>query len=651
MSHSLQLEHPAAEATSASYGPITRARLRRTTLIYLALAVLGALPTLMGAAPTWQAAGLGLWFPGAGFLAVGDWALLLVPIAFGLFAVAVFVWFATGAVLLPPLVWLGSSAVAGWMSSQGVTPYAWPAAWVLMAAGTAYQLWRLRRQKRIRLARRAARVAFLPKATATLDTHLQARPSEGSREIPEEHLPALRYALDRALQPIPEFGGFDRIDQFQPAAWRYQLNHFGIGLSSVQAHYTPNFHGYLSTAQTNLIEKYLDPRVWRYWVLESIWGHLNVSNFDPAARDNIMLTGWLGLHIAQYMQVTGDRRYAEPGSLTFRLNARTEYRHDIHSIIRSVIDNLDQQAFCLYPCEPNWIYPICNHYALAGLAGYDALFNTGHVDRVRDRWFHMLDTEFTDESGAMVGLRSSLTGFRFPFPSGEAGFTDFTNVFAPQRARRMWAIARTEIAGTIRPGREGKPRINLPGLGIDFGNYRRNHSLAYAVISCSAGEMGDMEILEATQQAIAEDCRPELKGGVKRYMGSSNMANVRMMRGALARRDDFARSLLLPPSESVRTGPLLAQATYPEVLVAKARSEDGASLDLVLHPGAGRGEQTLGFERLQAGRRYTLQGMDAGKGAGAAVTCTLLADAAGKARVAVQLDGRTVLRLQPEALA
>lgn len=642
MSHSLQLDSVTADPSDAgAHGPLTRARLRRTALAYAALCVLGALPLLLGAGAAWQAMGIGLWFPGAGFLAVGGWPLLLLPLSLALFAAAVFIWFATGNVLLPPFIWLAAAVGAGLLTQGSVMPWAWPAAIALAIAGAAWQAYRLRGQLRTRLARRASRVAFLPTAVATLDSHMAPRPPEGDREIPEEQLAALRYSLDRALQPVNEFGGFDRIDQFQPAAWRYQINHLGIGLSSVQAHYTPNFHGYLSTAQTNLIEKYLDPRVWRYWVLESMWGHLNFSNFDPAARDNIMLTGWLGLHISQYMQVTGDLRYTEPGSLTFRLNARQAWRHDIHTIMKSVTDNLDAQAFCLYPCEPNWIYPICNHYALAGLAGYDSLFNTGHVDRVRERWFHMLDTEFTDESGSMVGLRSSLTGLRFPFPAGEAGFTDFTNVFAPERAHRMWAIARTELAKTIGPGVDGKPRLKLPGLGIDFGNYRRNHSLAFAVISCSAGEMGDLEILAAAKQAMDEDNRPVLEDGVLRYMGSSNMANVRVMRGQLARRDDFARSLLLPPSEAIRTGPVLSEASYPDVLVAKAISTDGTSLDLVLRPGRGRGGQKIGFTRLQPGRRYSL-------GVAGGVPHLLEADSNGRASTTVMLEGRTELHLRPE---
>jgi len=177
-------------------------------------------------------------------------------------------------------------------------------------------------------------------------------------------------------------------------------------------------------------EKYLERKVWTYWLYETAWGHLNLTNFDPAAKDNIMLTGWFGLHVGMYMLASGDRRYAEPGSLTFRLNARTAYRHDIHTLASSVRSNFEEAPFCLYPCEPNWVYPICNHYGLASLAVNDRLFGAGDVPEIRDRWLASLDAEFTDESGSIVGLRSSLTGCASP-SRRRADVRPFMDAFAP----------------------------------------------------------------------------------------------------------------------------------------------------------------------------------------------------------------------------
>lgn len=161
------------------------------------------------------------------------------------------------------------------------------------------------------------------------------------------------------------------IDQFQPAALRYQINHLGYALGMVQCHYTPSFRGYLGQAQRNLIETYLNRRVWDYWVLESTWGHLNFTNFDPADKDNVMLAGYYGMQVNRYMLNSGDRRYAAPGSLTFRLNERTAYPHDAHALIDSARDNHQRSDFCLFPGEPNWVYAVCNMYGMGALATHD----------------------------------------------------------------------------------------------------------------------------------------------------------------------------------------------------------------------------------------------------------------------------------------
>ncbi|KAJ4351970.1 uncharacterized protein N0V89_007315 [Didymosphaeria variabile] len=53
----------------------------------------------------------------------------------------------------------------------------------------------------------------------------------------------------------------------------------------------------------------------------------------------------------------------------------------------------------------------------------------------------------------------------------------------------------------------------------------------------------------------------------------------------------------------------LADRKFPEVLevlVAKAYTHDGKSLELVLYNGKSDGKQKLGIERLTAGAKYTI---------------------------------------------
>lgn len=614
-------------------GPVTSARLRRTAMIYAAVWFAGLLPVLVGASAGWQAFGLGLWMPGAGFAAVGGWAILLFPLTIMLFVVSLIAWFWAGLVLAPVTVWAGAALLAGAMASET----AWPSAHVVVAlcmAGTAFYF-RSRGEKRREKDRQkfVARTGFLPASLAEVEARTAAVPDAAAREMSVDDLAALRYVLDRALQPVEEFNGFNIIDQFQPAALRYQINHMGFTLGIAQGSYTPNFTGYMGEAQRNLISKYLLRKVWGYWVYESCWGHLNFTNFDPANRDNIMLTGWFGMHVGQYMLNSGDRRYAEKGSLTFKLNERTAYVHDFHSIIGSVVQNYEhyQSQFCLFPCEPNWIYPICNHYGMTSLAVHDSLFGTQHAARFLPTWLDKLDTEFTDESGSIIGLRSQHTGFELPFPVGEAGYANFANCFSLERARRLWAIARKEIEPALTRDVEGRLRISLPGKGIDAGNYSTGHTAAYSSILAGAREFGDNELADAAQRSLDLDCGLSTEGGVRAYLKGSNLANTNAVMGRLMRTGDFRRSFVEGPSAATLAGPVLAQARYPDVLVARAFS-NGDDLDLVLHPGAVPGAQKITLERLRAGVDYLVEGAEPGR---------FTASEEGKAALIVDLTGRT----------
>ena len=623
----------------APKGPITAARQRRTWLVYGAMCVLGLLPVLVGAPAAWQAAGLGLWMPGAGFVAAGGWVSVLFPLTLALFVLSVVAWFWAGMVIAPVTVWLGSAALAGTLVGHSIWGGAHLVVAVCIAALAAYTVTRLRARRSKDLAKAERRRAFLSASLAEVTPREAAVPDPATREMAADDLPSLRYLLDRALQPVPEFNGFDVIDQFQPAALRYQLNHMGFALGIVQGAYVPNFHGYMADAQRKLIEKYLLRRVWDYWVYESCWGHLNFTNFDPARRDNIMLTGWFGMHVGQYMLNSGDRRYAEKGALTFRLNERTAYEHDFHSIIGSVVDNYTRYegAFCLFPCEPNWMYPICNHYGMTSLAVHDRLFGTDYVARFLPSWLDKLDTEFTDASGSIIGLRSQLTGFEFPFPTGESGYASFAHCFSADRARRLWAIARKEIGPAIHADESGKARVSLPGRGLDAGNYSFNHTAAFGSIMMAAREFGETEIADAAQRSLDADCRLEVVGGVRRYLAGSNLANISAATGRLMRTGDFRRSFVEGPGEATLAGPVLTGVVYPDVLVARAFSR-GDDLELVLHPGRGPTAPTLTLERLKAGRRYSVTG---------APVDAIVADATGKATFGIRLDSRTEVTIRP----
>jgi len=618
-------------------GPVTAARHRRIAMIYAAMCILGLLPAIVGMPPSIQAAGLGLWIPGGGFLAVGGWAILLFALTLALFALAVFAWFGAGMVIAPIIVWLGSALLAGLMAG-GQTWFLAPYLVAAMVAGIGiYAYRRNQARKTAELATLEARKRIIATAIAEAIEVAAPVPAMAERELTPDDLASSRYALDRALQPVGQMNGYDKVDQFQTAALRYQINHLGYGLGMLQCMYTPSFHGYLSQAQRNLIELYLDRRIWGYWLWESAWGNLNFTDPDPAAKDNIMLTGWFGIQLCMYMSNTGDRRYAEPGSLPFRRNARRVYHHDAHTIAQSVARNFLDSEFCLYPCEPNWLYPICNHYGMTSLKIYDRVFGTKYVPSVLDRWLDNLDAEFTDYSGSIIGLRSSLTGFRFPFPAADAALAGFQNCFAPDRAQRMWATARQDLKYIIKSDESGATRLSIPGKGFDFGNYKSGYAGAYAMLMDAAHEFGDYEIADAALRALDRDCGRADDGGVLRYSKGSNLSNAMAMRARIHRRDDFRRTIAEGPPEASLRGPILTDAKYPDVLVARAFS-DGAGLDLVLYPGANPGPQEIRIERLRPGAKYAMR---------SGSEHAFAADPDGTASLYVELHGRTPVHIVP----
>lgn len=623
--------------TRGKTGPATARIQRRTWTIWLAMVAIGALPWGLGMAPGWQAAGLGLWLPGAGFLALGGWWSVLIMPVLVLFLASLVAWFWAGAVVAPVTVWLGAAAIAGSLAGSAPTWQGAPfvAAGLVAATGLSF---RARNRKAALAGAETARKreAFLPASLAEVSAMQAAQPDPAKRELTPDQIARLRYLLDRTLQPVESFDGFTIIDQFQPAALRYQINHMGFALAVAQANYLPSFAGYMRTAQRNLIAKYLDRRVWDYWVLESCWGHLNFTDWDPAARDNIMLTGWFGAHVGGYMLASGDTSYLEPGSLTFRLSDKRAWPHDFRTLIGSVNSNYETAEFGHYACEPNWIYPICNHYGMLSLATHDALLGSDLVGRHLPAWLRGLETEFTDTAGSTVGLRSQYTGLPVPFPVGEAGYAFFENAFLPARARQQWAIARREIEPLLARDEAGE-WLAMPGEGLDAGNYRPGHGGMLSTLLVAAREFGDARMADAALAALERVCMPAIDDGVHRYRKASNIANATAVLGALMETGDFGRTFTQGAPRSCLAGPKIEAAAYPDVLVARAWS-NGTGLEAVFYPGKGEGVQPIPVSGLEPGRRYRASGAEGAE---------FVASPAGEATLRVRLSGRTELVIEP----
>jgi hypothetical protein len=178
----------------------------------------------------------------------------------------------------------------------------------------------------------------------------------------------------------------------------------------------------------------------------------------------------------------------------------------------------------------------------------------------------------------------------------------------------------------------------LPKGAIDMGNYKPGYGLAMESLYGAAREFGDADAAAAAKLALDNLCDPITEGGVFRYQKMSNSVNACVTLDRQLHQDFWRRTVVAPTAESALLGPILDEAAYPDVLVARATS-DGEDLHLVLRPGRESSTEVLQLARLQPARRYRVTG---------ATVDTLVADPEGRAEVSVVLHGRSEVRVQPE---
>ncbi len=450
-----------------------------------------------------------------------------------------------------------------------------------------------------------------------------------------EDLARLRFGLDLALQPIESFEGFTHLDQYREAAIRYQLNALSYGLSMSQFTRTPAFSGYLAEAQRNAIEKMLQRKVWGYWAKENAWGNLRWDPEPVENSENIMLTGFHGLMVGMY-ETLNDDRYSKPGGLAYRWSDTRTYDHDLGTLAASIHRNMNGSEFTLFPCEPNWIYTVCNTFGLNTMISHDRLHGTAYADDVRDRLRSGYENEFIRPDGKIVGIRAAHLGLSWNLwasPSVQMTTAYWMHAGLPELAQRTWWLLR-ESGLTLRDGRLELPRFASNGL--DPGNYQLGRDTFGQIVTIMAArEVGDEEYAVAAERNLEEREPVEEANGARRFTDSSGLANHYATLGRFGRRSGLRDLVAHGTPAAWKTGPVLAEAAYPEVLVAKAVT-DGHALDLVLHPGNGPARTTIAVERLIPHREYAVDGAE---------DRSVVADGEGKSLIHLELKDRLSVRI------
>jgi len=294
--------------------------------------------------------------------------------------------------------------------------------------------------------------------------------------------------------------------------------------------------------------------------------------------------------------------------------------------------------YALFACEPNWVYTVCNTFGLNTLVSHDRLHGTTYTADVRDRLRHGYETEFMRPDGKIVGVRARHLGVSWNFwasPSVQTTTSYWLHAGLPELALRTWYLLRERL--TIRDGL----LLELPRFvssGLDPGNYLIGRdTFGQIVTMMAAREIGDEEYARAAERTIDEREPVDEQDGARRLADSSGLANHYATLGRFGRQDGLRDLVAHGAPAAWRTGPVLAEAAYPEVLVARAVT-DGHALDLVLLPGKGPVRTTLAVERLVPGRTYVVSG---------GLETSATADDQGRALVGVDLGARLEVSLRP----
>ncbi len=548
-----------------AHGPLTAYRLRRFYAMLALVFAAGVAPILLGMSAQWKAFGLGLLFPGAGFLYAGSAVSIAFAVAsFAAFAVIMFIWWARGVILGPPGVLVGTALLsAAWI--EGGVGVAWME-WAIPAAVVATHGY-FAVKRRTTFAAQQARGVKLNAEITQVAPILRDYPVTAAPEMPASQIKEYRRMLDLALQPVDSWEGFSTDDTWQDGALRYQICTMSWNLSLGQYTQLPAFHGYLNTAQENLIRKHIDRKTWNYWYWESLWGNLKPDK-NPVHIDNIMLTGFLGVSLGLFETASGTSPFKDDGALTFRWDEQTAFPYSHSTMLEEVVKNYKRYDLGWFPCEPKWVYSMCNLVGRTSLALHDARHGTDYVGAISNRFDHTMHEEMMMADGRIKVCTSTPFGFQVPSLSGLFGETwgiRFMTPYAPDQAERLWQVLKQDF---IRVTDDGMLDITLLPLGwdtrkpADFSKWPELNPMI--MVLWSSLEMGDEEVIAATRKTI------DAKYG-------EGIADSMTWSGRNTVRDMVTKGL----PEAWATGPILADAKYPEAIVTRAVT-DGTALKAML---------------------------------------------------------------------
>lgn len=605
-------------------GSVTAKKIKRTLYIYIFIYFCGAFLLLTNTNSALQSAGANLLFPGAGALLTENFLAFF--LIFCSFLLTLFVWFATGNAILPPILYITSTIFTYYHTSefQLITP---PKPFFILIIPPIFILtiWIIFYWQYVSGLKN--RIAFNKKlyTRELICTSYQTTQNKDQDELSYEDLSHFQLLLDRALQPVNEFNGFEKLDQFQTAALRYQINFISYALSCAHNIYCPAFSGYMTQAQNNLLHKQEIHKIWKYWKLESLWGNFT-NNPDPIIKDNIMYSGFFAAQIGYTLQ-SGDNNENIIQTINCATPNGKNYQYTYTQIIENLVNQYKNSDFGLLPCEPNWIYPLCNMITATAIRTHDSLYESNYWNEIKDKFQNSLEKDFITPNGNFISFRSAYTGFSPPQVGGtvmQAFPCFFLNALFPDIAQRQWLLLKN-----ILENKDWKKSL----WAIDVGNYGFSRASSYAATALAAREMGDHDIAEMLLKKLNDEHPFITNNGISYRKNASLWANANAFMAKINKQNSLQNLVLRSKNE--KTNPVLNCKNYDDFLVAKAINENN-TLHLVLHPKQNKGIKTLTLEHLQPDTLYQIKNNNL-------TTCK--SDHQGNMTIQVQIAGKTALSI------
>ena len=260
---------------------------------------------------------------------------------------------------------------------------------------------------------------------------------------------------------------------------------------------------------------------------------------------------------------------------------------------------------------------MCNAFSLSTLLIHDRLhgtdFRAGRVDQMAQAF---REHRYLRPDNRFMAARGPLKFAMGPSVGNDGVMSYWLNFAMPEQAGKTWDNLRRNYIHVT----DDDVKIDATAWRRWTGQLLRRDRSEPGLGDGRSQEHGDDELADAMEKIPGQ----ALQGGASQRCAGLHrnlqLGQRRPRLGQVHHRGSMADLLAGRVPEPWRTGPVLAQAAYPDVLVSRAVT-DGRALDLVLRPGNGGSRTVLAIEQLAPGHEYVMAG---------AVEETVTADEAGR---------------------